>query len=177
MIPRAAVFTLLVTLLSVAAAQSVSTDHAGLRAKFEASNGNLIELDTGTGILTTPRSRSTGLQDCSDKFQVCLTDHNGFAFAYFRKCNDAGFGNYKSLRFPPKVISVLDNNDVWMVFDASPNYLFHYSYFKGIVGIYLGPTASYDFRNVLHDKNFQLGDLDASEFRITGSGTVAACSE
>jgi len=169
---------LLVTMLSAATAQSVSSDdHAGFHATFAASNGDVIELDTRTGALNTPRSRGMGLQDCSDTVQVCLTDHHGFAFAYFRKCNDAVFG-YKSLRFPPKVVSVLDNTYVWMVFDASPNYLFRYAYSKGIVGIYLGPTASFDFRSVLHDRNFQLASLDALEYRITaGSDIVAACSE
>src|SRR5450631_780113 len=119
---------LLVTLLSAATAQSVSSDRAGFKATFAASNGNVIKLDTRTGTLDTPHSRGAGLQDCSDKVQACLTDHHGFAFAYFRKCNDAGYGDYKRLRFPPKVVSVLDNTDVWMVFDASPKYLFHYAY-------------------------------------------------
>jgi hypothetical protein len=146
-------------------------------ATFAASNGDVIKLDTRTGTLDTPHSRGTGLQDCSDKDQVCLTDHHRFAFAYFRVCDDAGFGNYKSLRFPPKIVSALDNSDVWMVFDASPNYLFHYAYSKGIVGIYLGPTASFDFRSVLHDRNFQLASLDAMEYRITGPNSVAACSQ
>jgi hypothetical protein len=166
---------LLVTLLSAATGQSVSPDHAGLHATFATSNGDVIKLNTRTGTFDTPRSRGTGLQDCSDKFQVCLTDHHGFAFSYFRKCNDAGFGDYTRLRFPPKVVSVLHNTDVWMVFDAAPNYLFHYAYSKGIVGIYLGPTASFDFRSVFHDRSFQLSSL--AEFRITGSDTVAACTE
>jgi hypothetical protein len=168
---------LLVTLLSAATAQSVSSDHAGLQATFAASNGDVIELDTRTATLDTPRSRGTGLQDCSDKVQVCLTDRNGFAFAYFRKCNDAGSGDYKRLRFPPRVVSVLHNSDIWMVFDAAPKYLFHYAYSKGIVGIYVGSTPSFDFRSVFHDRNFQLASLDAMEYRITGSETVAACSE
>jgi hypothetical protein len=168
---------LLVTLLSAATAQSVSSDHAGIEATFAASNGHVIELNTRTGTLVTPRSRDTVLQDCSDKVQVCLTDHHGFAFAYFRKCNDAGSGDYKRLRFRPKVVSVLHNSDIWMVFDAAPHYLFHYAYSKGIVGIYLGPTASFDFRSVLHDRNFQLASLDAMEYRITSSDTAAACSE
>lgn len=164
---------LLITLLSAATGQSASSDHV----VFAASNGGQIELDTRAGTLDTPRSRGTRLQDCSDKAQVCLTDHHGFAFAYFRKCNHAGLGNFKSLRFPPKIVSALDNTDVWMVFDASPNYLFHYAYSKGIVGIYLGPTASFDFRSVLHDKNFQLANLDTSEYRKTTSGAFAGCSE
>ena len=168
---------LLVTLLWAATAQSGSSDHTGLHATFAASNGDLIKLDTRTGTLDTPRSRRTGLKDCSDKVQVCLTDNHGFAFAYFRKCNDAGFGYYKRLRFPPKVVSVVHNTDVWMVFDASPKYLFHYAYSKGIIGIYLGPTPTFDFRSVFHDRNFQLASLDAMEYRITTSDTVAGCSE
>jgi hypothetical protein len=166
---------LLVTLLSAATAQSVS-EQPEIKGKFSASNGNVIELDTKTGTLVTPRSRGTALQDCSDKFQVCLTDHHGFAFAYFRKCTDAGFGDYKRLRFRPKIASVLHGN-LWMVFDAAPNYMFHYIDSKGIVGIYIGPTASFDFRSVLHDRNFKVFSLDATEYRITSSDTVAACGE
>jgi len=176
MTPRTQMLILLVTLLSTATAQSVPSEHAGLHASFSASNGDVIELDTETGTLVTPRSRSTALQDCSDKFQVCLTDHHGFAFAYFRKCNDAAFGDDKRLRFRPRVVSVLHGN-VWMVFDAAPNYMFHYSDSKGIVGIYLGPTASFDFRSVLHERNFKVFSFDAMEYRITGSDTVAACSK
>ena len=167
---------LLVTLLSAATAQQVSSDDAGYHATFKASNGDVIKLDTRTGTLDTPRSRGTGLQDCSDKIQVCLTDHHGFAFAYFRKCSDAGSGHYKRLRFHPKVVSVLHGN-LWMVFDAAPNYMFHYTDSKGIVGIYLGPTPSFDFRSVFHDRNFKVSSLDTMEYRIISSDTVAACSE
>lgn len=166
---------LLVTLLSAATAQSVS-EQPEIKGKFSASNGNVIELDTKTGTLVTPRSRGTALQDCSDKFQVCLTDHHGFAFAYFRKCTDAGFGDYKRIRFRPKIVSVLHGN-LWMVFDAAPNYMFHYIDSKGIVGIYIGPTASFDFRSVLHERNFKVFSLNATEYRITSSDTVAACGE
>jgi hypothetical protein len=173
----AQILILLVTLLSAATAQSASSDHGGIQAAFAASNGKLIKLDTRTGTLDTPRSRSAGLQDCSDKIQVCLTDHHGFAFAYFRKCNDAGSGDYKRLRFRPKIVSVLHNSDIWMVFDAAPRYLFHYAYSKGIVGIYLGPTPSFDFRSVLHDRSFKLASLEAMEYHITGSETIAACNE
>jgi hypothetical protein len=167
---------LLVTLLSAATAQSVSSDHAGIQGKFSASNGDVIELDTRTGTLDTPRSRGTGLKDCSDKVQVCLTDNHGFAFAYFRKCNDAAFGDYKRLGFRPRIRTVL-HNDMWVVFDAAPNYMFHYANSKGIVGIYLGPTPSFDFRSVFHDRNFKVASLDAMEYRITSSDTVAACGE
>jgi hypothetical protein len=168
---------LLATLLSAAVAQQVSSQDAEYHATFVASNGDVIKLDTRTGTLDTPRTRGTGLQDCSDKLQVCLTDNHGFAFAYFRKCNDPGLWDYTRLKFPPKVVSVLHNSNVWMVFDAAPNYLFHYAYSKGIVGIYIGPTASYDFRSVLRERNFQVFSLDKTEYRISGSETVAACSQ
>jgi hypothetical protein len=172
----AQLLVLVVMLFSAASAQQVSSSSTGYHAKFVASNGNVIKLDTRAGTLDTPRTRSTDLQDCSDKFQVCLTDHHRFAFAYFRKCNDAVVENYKRLSFPPKVVSVLHNSDVWMVFDGAPNYLFHYSYSKGVVGIYIGRTASYDFRSVLRDPNFRVFDLDSTEYRIVGSDSVAACS-
>ena len=92
---------LLVTMLSVATAQSVS-EPPGIKGKFSTSNGAVIELDTKTGTLVTPRSRGATLQDCSDKFQVCLTDHHGFAFAYFRKCTDAGLGIISASGFVQK---------------------------------------------------------------------------
>ena len=169
------ILILLATLLSAAVAQQVSSHDAGYHATFKASNGDVIKLDTRTGTLDTPRTHSTDLQDCSDRFQVCLTDHHGFAFAFFRKCSDE-FENYTRLKFPPHVVSVLHNN-VWLVFDAAPNYLFHYVDSKGIVGIYIGPTPSYDFRGVLRERSFNVFSLDKTEYRIRGSDTVAACSE
>lgn len=171
---------LLVLLLmpfSATTAQSGSPEPVGFHATFAASRGDVIELDSQTGVLRTPRAQASGLRDCSDKTQVCLTDRHGFAFAYFRKCDDAGLGDYKRLRFVPKIVSVLHNSDVWMVFDAAPKYLFHYAYSKGIAGIYLGRAPSLDFRSTFHDRNFQLASLDAMEYRISGSETVAACSD
>lgn len=171
-----AIFILLVTLLVAAIGQTASCASAGTHAVFKASDGKVIVLDTRTGTLRTPRSQGTALQNCSDKFQMCLTDHHGFAFAYFRNCNDV---DYKRLRFPPKIVSVLDNAtwDTWMVFDASPNYMFHYAGTKGIVGIYVGPTPSFDFRSLFHEKNLQLDRLSGIEYRIIGSEPVAACRE
>lgn len=177
MSPRAQMLILVVTLLSGAVAQRVSPEDAGFHGTFNGPHGAVIKLDTRTGTFETPRSRGTRLKDCSDKLQVCLTDQHGFAFASFRKCNDAAFGEYKRLRFRPKVVSVLHNSDVWVVFDAAPNYMFHYANSKGIVGIYIGPTPSFDFRSVLDDRNFKVFSLDATEYRITTSDTVAACSE
>jgi hypothetical protein len=42
---------LLVTLLSAATAQLVSSDHTGIKATFATSNGRVIELNTRTGTL------------------------------------------------------------------------------------------------------------------------------
>lgn len=164
------------TLLSAASARMAHCDTARLHATFVTSSGGVIELDTRTGILSTPHSRGTGLRDCSDEFQTCLTDHHGFAFAYFRKCNDVEIGSYNRLDFPPRIVSAL-HDDLWMVFDAAPNYMFHYVIPKGIVGIYVGATPSFDFRSILHDRTFRLASLDAMEYRIAGSGALAACSE
>ena len=172
---------LFIAFLTVAVAQqsfSESPSRARVKATFKSSDGRVIELDTQSGLLISPRLRSTHLKDCSDKLQVCLTDNHGFAFAYFRKCSDAGNSDYKSLRFRPKIVSVLHDSDLWMVFDASPGYLFHYAYGKGIVGIYIGPTASYDFRSALHDQRFRINDLAAMEYRIAASAdAVVPCSK
>lgn len=65
---------------------------------------------------------------------------------------------------------MLHNSDVWMVFDAAPNYLFHYAYSKGIVGIYIGPTASFDFHSLLHGRKLNVFSLDAVEDREAGEG-------
>lgn len=169
-------FIVLMTLLVAAVGQTASCGSAGAHAVFKAPDGKVIVLDTRTGTLRTPQSQDTALQNCSDKLQTCLTNNHGFAFAYFRNCNDV---DYKKLRFPPKIVSVLDNAtwDTWMVFDASPNYMFHYAGTKGIVGIYVGPTPSFDFRSLLHDRNLRLDKFDAMEYRITpGSDTIAACT-
>jgi len=175
-------FVVLFTMLLMAATaqqpSSKSPSYATVKAIFKSSNGDVIDLDTQAGLLVRRGSRRTLLKSCSDKSQVCLTDSHGFAFAYFRKCDDATFEGYRRLRFSPRVVTVLHNSDVRMVFDASPKYLFHYAYGRGIVGIYMGPTASYDFRNVLHRQNFRIGDLEAMEYRITASSdAVAPCSE
>jgi len=172
---RNASVLILVALLAMTT-QTASCVSAGTRAVFKAPNGKTIVLDTRDGTFLTPNSQGTALQNCSDNFQTCLTNHHGFAFAYFRSCNEA---DYKRLRFPPKIISVLDNAtwDTWMVFDASPNYMFHYAGPKGIVGIYVGPTPSFDFRSLFHDRNLRIGKFDSMEYRIKGSASIAACSE
>jgi len=65
-----------------------------------------------------------------------------------------------------------------MVFDASPGYLFHYAYDRGIVGIYIGPAASYDFRDALHSQSFRINDIATMEYRVDASANaVLPCSE
>jgi hypothetical protein len=145
-----------------------SDDHVVFRAK----NGAVVVWDRRAGTLRTPYSQNVArLADCSDEFQTCLTDHRGFAFAYFRNCNDV---DYKRLKFHPKIVSAL-HNDLWMIFDAAPNYMFHYVIPKGVVGIYVGPTSSFDFRLLFRDRNLRLEKFDAMEYRVTGSDTIAAC--
>lgn len=138
---------------------------------FKAKNGAVVVLDRSSHVLRTPHSKVARLFDCSDEFQTCLTDHRGFAFAYFRNCNDV---DDKRLKFRPKIVSAL-HNDLWMVFDAAPNYMFHYVIPTGVVGIYVGPTSSFDFRGLLRDRNLRLDRFDAIEYRLTGSHTIAAC--
>ena len=166
-------------LVAFFSAQMVGTavcKSAVAHAVFKAKNGSVIEWSTRSGILRTPYSRHTTIHDCSDILQSCLTDHHGFAFSYFRRCNDADADSYKNLKFTPKSISVLHNN-IWLVFDASPNYMFHYVIPRGIVGIYVGRTSSYDFRNIFHDRNFRLDKIDAREYRISGSDGIAGCND
>jgi hypothetical protein len=167
---------LVVTLFSAVTTQLSSQEEHGIRGKFSAPNGGVIQLNTKTGTLATPWTQGSGLKDCSDKVQVCLTDNHGFAFAYFRKCNGPASHDYKGLKFHPKIVSVL-HNDMWLVFDAAPNYMFHYDNSKGLVGIYLGQTPSFDFRSLLHDRNFKVSTLDAMEYRVSGSDRIAACVE
>ncbi|TCV92714.1 hypothetical protein EC912_10652 [Luteibacter rhizovicinus] len=173
---RISISMLLPVLLAAAFPQAALCDPDGLHAVFAKTNGDVIEVDSRSGTLRTPRLHDTVLRDCSDEFQACFTDGHGFAFAYFRKCNDAETANYERLRFSPKIVSAL-HNDLWIVFDASPNYMFHYVIPKGVVGIYVGATPSYDFRSVLRQRNFRLSSLDATEYRITDSDAFASCSE
>ncbi|WP_188792293.1 hypothetical protein [Dyella nitratireducens] len=160
---------LLIALLG--GASMVSSEPTGPHAVFTSLDGSKIELNTEARVLRIPGSHDASLYDCSDKFQICLTDRNGFAFSYFRKCSET---NYDLLKFRPKFVTIL-HNDMWLVFDASPNYMFHYVLFKGIVGIYVGRTPSYDFRGILHDWDFKITSLDAVEYRIVGTNAVAAC--
>lgn len=170
------VFTLFVTFISMTASRSAFCDQAKIHAVFANSNGEVIELDTQSGLLRAPHSRGALLRDCSDKLQTCLTDQRGFAFAYFNKCNDALAYNYKLLKFPPKIVSVL-HNDLWIVFDASPNYMFHYVTPMGIMGIYVGSTPTFDFRSLFHNSALKIANLEAMEYHLKSEEAVAPCIE
>jgi len=135
----------------------------------------LIEIGLDARKLTLPRAKPAKLYDCSDKFQLCLADGHRFAFAYFRNCEDAApLGNYRRLKFQPKIVSVL-HDDLWMVFDASPNLMFHYVRSAGLVGIYVGRKPSFDFRTLLRKRDLNLSDYEKLEYRIASPGTIAAC--
>lgn len=149
-------------------------DSGGIHAVFKASDGDTIELDTRTGAFRAPRSPGAQLEDCSDAFQNCVTDHHGFAFSYFRDCKDILKGD--RLKFPRQIVSVLHDH-VWTVSDAAPHYLFHYESGKGVVGIILGPTPSFDFRSALRNPRFRLFDFETREYRIVGSNGILACKD
>lgn len=168
-------FPMLVFAISLIAAtvQAKISDPDDDHIVFRAKNGAVVVWDRRADTLRTPDSRIARLTDCSDEFQTCLTDHRGFAFAYFRNCNDV---DDKGLKFHPKIVSAL-HDDLWMIFDAAPNYMFHYRIPKGVIGIYVGPTSSFDFRLLFRDRNLRLDKFDAIEYRLTGSNTIAACKD
>jgi hypothetical protein len=145
------------------------------KVSFKASNGQEIVVDTAAGRLITPHSSPTELYDCGDRFEVCLSDNRAFAFSYFRNCDDfAPMENYKRLRFQPKIISVVHGN-LWMVFDASPNFMFHYVERAGLIGIYVGQSPSFDFRTLLRKRDLKISDYDALEYGIVPPATMAVC--
>lgn len=169
-------FALFFMVIFMATSRPAHSDSGEMKALFVNSNGRAIELDMHNRILRENHARVTPLIDCSDRLQTCLTDQRGFAFAYFKKCNDAIASNYKLLRFRPKFVAVV-HNDLWIVFDASPNYMFHYVAPKGIVGIYVGSAPSFDFRTLFHDSALKIANLDAMEYRLRNKEAVAPCAD
>jgi len=157
---------------SMASATSPAAD--GIHAIFKAPNGDTIEFDTRTGAIRLPRSPDGKLEDCSDPYQYCVTDHHGFSFSYFRSCKDIPDG--LRLRFPPRIVSVLHGH-LWTVSNSAPNYLFHSVIGQGLVGILVGPTPSFDFRSALHNPNFSVFDFEAREYHIVGSDGILACKD
>ncbi|TBR36850.1 hypothetical protein EYV96_13160 [Dyella terrae] len=147
------------------------------RVAYRNSMGQTLVFDGAARFSRGPGKTSTVLRDCSDAYQWCLTDGHGFAFAYVRKCTDAGDEGWRNrLRFHSKVISALHDH-VWMVFDESPNYLFHYRDKVGIVGIIVGATPSYDFRSLLHETGYRMFDYEPVEFKVVEGQALAPCSE
>jgi len=163
-------------MLAVLAVDSALADGGGqMHAVYTSASGHDIVLDSRKGALRLPRSKGDDLIDCSDSFQTCLTDNKGFAFSYFRKCDDDVANGHGNLRFSPHVISVLHQH-VWMIFDEAPNYLFEYLIPKGLISIYVGPTASYDFRETVRDPNFRVGDLGSLRYRASGPAYIGSCT-
>jgi hypothetical protein len=166
----------LTAMLTVMAVNRTSADESNqMHAVYTSTRGHDIVLDSGSGALRLPRSKGGDLIDCSDSFQTCLTDNKGFAFSYFRKCDDDVANGHGKLRFNPHIISVLHQH-VWMVFDEAPNYLFEYLIPKGLISIYVGATPSYDFREALHDPNFRVGDLGSLRYRASGPTYIGSCT-
>jgi len=162
----------LVILVVVASPRRASCDPNNAAIIFSAKSGGAIELDQRAGILRMPDGRRTRLHDCGNDFQTCLTDKHGFAFSFFKDCNKT---DYRRLKYTPEIVTVVDN-DLWMVFDRSPRLLFHYVIPGGLIGIYIGPTAGFDFRSVLRDRTFRVSDLQPTEHVISDSQAVAPCS-
>lgn len=175
---RTVLAVLLAGMLSQASACPAGNDSTGACATFVAENGSAIELNMQSMTVQSPHSKARALFDCGDTSHTCFTDRHGFAFAFAHACDNVGLGSGTMKRkLSPKIVSILHGN-LWVVFDASPNYLFHYVIPKGVVGIYVGATPSYDFRSLFSNPNVQIGKLDAVEYRITaGSSAIAACSE
>lgn len=164
-------------ILAAVACVSSTISHVALgqapeNVTFRASNGQEIQLNAKFAM---PHSKAVPIQDCGDQFQFCLTDGEGFAFSYFRNCDYAGLShNYERLRFRPQIVSAVHNN-VWMVFDASPHFMFHYVEPTGLVSIYVGRTPTFDFRSLLRERALKMSDYDSLEYRIVPPGAIAAC--
>jgi hypothetical protein len=162
----------IVAAVSVAAIAHAALAHVPESVTFRASNGQVIQLNAE---LVMPGSKAVPIQDCGDQSQFCLTDGQGFAFSYFRNCADVGLSrNYDRLKFPPKIVSAL-HGDIWMVFDASPHFMFHYVEPTGLVGIYVGEAPTFDFRSLLKERALKMSDYGGLEYRIVPPGAIAAC--
>jgi hypothetical protein len=160
----------------VVTAQTTPPEPVGKNAIFETSTGMTIKVDMKAGVFSSPRSNSGHIRDCSDDFQVCLTDGQEFSFAFFKNCNST-VADWGRLMFGPETVALLHGHE-WIVFDAAPMYLFHYVRPRGIVGIYIWPRSHGDFRSyfsdprVRSDPDLRLDKL--SEYRIVGNG-LAGC--
>lgn len=142
------------------------------QAKFISPTGEIIEWDISAETIRTPRSIETKkLHNCSDEIQLCIHDDNGFVFSYFRNCDLEYRGTHR-LKYTRKTVGILHTN-VWFTFDEGPNYLFHYVYGKGVVGVYAGPTKYFDFRKAIGDQDFLLSNL--TEYVVSGSDGFGAC--
>jgi hypothetical protein len=166
---------LLISSVIFSAGRAAANDNHNIHGRFVAKDGRAISFDAHDRSFTAPYGTSTSLANCSNAFQTCLKDGRGFAFAFFNHCDGWGTLPYKGLSFVPSVIFALEN-DVWVVFDESPRFMFHYSFANGLVGIYLRNEPGFDFRRLLQDKKASLAELDSDEFVLAGKEHVAVCS-
>ena len=153
---------------------ATSADSGGIHAVFKASDGDTIELDTRTGAFRAPRSQGAKLEECSDAFQTCVTDTRDCLFHTSEVAKI--FRTGVRLRFPQQIVSVVHNH-VWTVSDAAAYYLFHSVIDQGVVGISVGPTPSFDFRDVFRNPKFRPSGFEALEYRIVGSDGILACRD
>lgn len=146
------------------------------RAALNSKNkeNRLIKVDIRNGTITGNGINISGIRDCSDKYQNCLTNGRGFSFSYFKKCGSGNVGDFTRLRFNPKIVSAV-GNDIWMVFDNSKNYMFHYVVPRGVVGIYIGASPKFDFRRLLTNRNLRLADLRVPEYNIESPRYFLGC--
>lgn len=101
------------------------------------------------------RQHVIAIEDCSNDYPWGFKDKAGFAFSHVKHCNDiVGDEGKTRLSYRPLCLAALHEH-TWIVFDSSPNYLFHYAGADGLVGIYVGPTPSYDFRSLFRRKDFR----------------------
>ena len=158
------------------AAQVTADSDNDMRARFIAKDGRVIAFDAHNKSFISPYGKRTSLGNCSNTFETCVSDGNGFAFAFFKHCDMWSSSSYKKLSFKPKIISSL-HDDLWLVFDKSPSFMFHYSLVNGLVGIYSRKSPGFDFRIILRDKNFPMAELDVDEFALEGTEHIAKCSD
>ena len=169
--------TLLVTiLLGLQSCNAVRVNDRMIHEEFRfvADDGRTIIVNFPAARLVGVDGVVTALTNCSNDYQTCAYDNRGFAFSFPKQCDMALFSEASPLRYKPLVLSVV-HDDSWVVFDSSPQYLFHYVDRKGVVGILLGREKHVDFRTLLRSNNIDLGSATYVELKAMSSKNMAAC--
>lgn len=155
--------------MSLAAAPAPQATAVGKdqdHVRFVSDDGGVIEFDFAAHGRIGPGTASAVLKNCSDSYQICFSDDRGMAFSFFRRCNSADAEDYGRLTYRPRTVMLL-HDDLWIVFDESPNFMFHYRLSEGLVGIYPGRTPSYDFRAIIRKRKV-FEDFVKGEYRLAG---------